>query len=284
VDALRSRLVASLDGLTDLAWRVIFVDDGSADGSTALLEAACVADPRLTMLVLSRNFGHMGALLAGLDHADAHAVVLMDGDLQDPPELIPELVAAWRGGAEVVRAERSSRAEGGWRGPAIALFHYAYGWMADEGWPTDVGTFSLLDRRAAEALRTLREPAAFLPGLRDWIGFRQTAVPYRRDARFQGVPKQSARRLVRYAADAVFGHSRTPIRLVTVVAVACFSASVVLLALGERTIGAFAFFTALQVTCIGLVGGYVTRTLDQVRGRPRYLVRARVGVREPPRA
>lgn len=284
VEVLVARLRAALAGEAEGSWRVVFVDDGSRDGTSEWLVALAEADARFTAVFLSRNFGHMPALLAGLDHADADAVVLMDGDLQDPPENIPALLAAWRAGAEVVHAERSSRARAGWRPVASGLFHLGFRPLASDGWPADVGTFCLLDRRAAAELRRLREPAAFLPGLRNWIGFRQVAVPYERAPRHAGPPRQPPARLFRYAADALFGFSRAPIQLVTLAGAFCVVAAGVLAALGQGVLAGVGLFTAVQVFALAAVGGYVTRTYEQVRGRPPYVVRARVGLPEAPGA
>lgn len=274
---LVERLEAALSGIADCAWRVVFVDDGSTDGSTTLLREVCVADPRFALVVLARNFGHMPALHAGLDAADGDAVVLMDGDLQDPPEVIHQLVARWREGAEVVCAERLGRDGHGWRAASSRLFHGLFRWVATDGWPRDVGTLSLLDRRAVEALRELGGPGAFLPGQRQWIGFAQGTVSYTRAPRYGGPPRQSPQRLLRYGADAVYGYSSTPLALVAGGAGAAVLAAIAA-AWGERPLlAALALATAVQLAALALLGGYLMRIFDRVQGRPAYLVRAVYG-------
>lgn len=274
IRVLRERLTASLQQVENCSWSVLFVDDGSVDGSAEELAQICREDARFQLLVLSRNFGQMAALLAGLDHVDSEMVVLMDGDLQDPPELIPEMVKLWRGGAEVVVGERKSREADDWRNWSSQIFHWIFdGWS---GRHVDQGTFSLLDRRAVEAIRHLRESSSFFPGLRRWVGFRQQNLPYHRNHRLQGNPKQTPRRLFRYALDALFGFTRAPIYLVSAVSLLTGLAGLVCLAFQQFLYAAIAISVSLNTFCLVIIGGYVTRTLEQVRERPKYIVKASV--------
>jgi len=293
---LKARLMRACEGIADLDWRVLYVDDGSRDRSRALLLEQHACDPRFTLIELSRNFGHQSAITAGLAHAEADAVVLMDGDLQDPPELVPELVEAWRAGGEVVLAVRRSRAERGLRGLLLGGFHRFFGWMSDFPVPRDTGIFCLLDRRAREALAGLSESHRFLPGLQSWIGFERRTVEYDRSERAAGEPKQSYRRLIRYALDALFSFSYKPLRLMTIcgVLVSAFGFALAAFFIVRRLLGIeiaqigfttlitmVLFLGGIQLIAIGLVGEYLGRIYDEVKGRPLYIVSRRHGVPPP---
>jgi dolichol-phosphate mannosyltransferase len=290
------RLAAALDSIGGVEWRVILVDDGSRDRSLELALAAHARDPRFTVVELSRNFGHQSALTAGLAHTDADAVILIDGDLQDPPELCGELVAAWRAGGEVVLAVRTARAETGLRGFLLRAFHRVFAWLSDFPIQTDSGIFCLLDRAAVAELKGLREAHRFLPGLQSWIGFKRATVTYERSERAAGAPKQTFRRLVRYALDAVFGFSYKPLRLMTLAGIA-ISGVGFLLALffviwrltgnehaemGFTTLVTLVLFLGgVQLIAIGLLGEYLGRIYDEVKQRPLFIVRERHGVGAP---
>lgn len=285
---LYRRIAAACDTLPLSQWQLLYVDDGSTDGSLAIMREQLRADGRVSCVELSRNFGHQAATLAGLALADADGVITMDGDLQDPPEVIPELVAAWQRGAEVVLAQRITRQDTGLRAGGFALFHLLFKWITDFRVPENVGIFSLLDKVALAELKRCGEWHLFLPGLRSWIGFRQEIVPYERQGRHSGEPKQSLRRLTRYALDAVFSFSYKPLRAMTALgllvsfvgfASACYF-------VGFRILGdekAFTGFTTLvtivlflggiQLLSLGLLGEYLGRIYDEVKGRPRYIVR-----------
>jgi glycosyltransferase involved in cell wall biosynthesis len=194
-------------------WEVVYVNDGSTDGSLAWLLELMARDARVTVLDLSRNWGHQAALSAGLSVARGDAVVLIDADLQDPPSVIPELLAAWRGGFEVVVAMRRSRLESGLRRILIPLFYKLLGFLSDYPIPLNAGIFGLLDRRAVDSVNRLTETNRYLPGLAAWVGFRTTVVFYDRRARAVGGPRQTLLRLVRYALDAIFSFSYKPLRL-----------------------------------------------------------------------
>ncbi|MCU0723956.1 MAG: glycosyltransferase family 2 protein [Planctomycetes bacterium] len=293
LDELWRRLAAALDAVPDLDWHAIFVDDGSADRTPDLLETLCARDPRARLLRLSRNFGHQPAITAGLEHADADAVVVMDADLQDPPEVIPRLLEAWRGGAEVVLARRRRRQESGLRRRlGFALFHRFFRLLSDLPVTSNTGVFSLLDRRVAAELARLTERNRFLPGLRSWVGFRTAAVEFDREARAAGEPKQSFRRLARYAFDGVFSFSLKPLRLMTLIGVLVSALGFVTASyfIVKRIVGAetaltgfttlvslVLFLGGLQLIAIGVVGEYLGRVYDEVKSRPLYIVRSRHG-------
>ena len=255
-------------------------------------------DRRFTLLDLSRNFGQQAAIAAGLAASSADATIVMDGDLQDPPELIPGMVACWRAGAEVVRAQRRTRQERGFRRWSIQLFERLFGWLADFPMPAHVGVFGLLDRKAHDELNRLGERNRFLPGLRAWVGFEQRVVYYDRDARAAGLPKQSFGRLLQYALNGIFSFSYKPLRLMVVIgSVICVigfalaSSFVVkrLAGIEQAQMGFTTLVTLLlflggvQLVSIGLLGEYLARIYDEVKGRPLFIVRSRFpGAAESP--
>jgi len=288
------RLEAACAAVQGAEWRAILVNDGSSDGSQQALLRQCAANPHFAAVELSRNFGHQAAIAAGLAHADADAVVVMDGDLQDPPEIIPQMVAAWRDGGEVVLAMRRSRQESGLiRRVGFALFHRLFGWIADTPMVMQTGVFGLLDRRVARELNRLSERHRFLPGLRSWIGFRQRVVYYDRADRAGGRPKQTLVRLIQYAMDAIISFSFKPLRLMTfagiVISLVAFGlasvfvvkrlAGIEVAQTGFTTLVTLILFLGgIQLIAIGLLGEYLGRTYDEVKARPLYVVRERVGL------
>lgn len=287
------RLTGVLDAIPGCRWRVMMVDDGSRDGSARLIRERRDRDPRFCLISLSRNFGHQPAITAGLAHANADAVVIMDADLQDPPEIIPRLIDAWRAeGAQVVLAVRTSRAETGARGFLLRAFHALFRWMTDFPIPPQTGVFGLLARPAVEEMQRLTERNRFFPGLRAWIGFEQRVVEYDRDARLGGEPKQTFSRLFRYAADGVLSFSYKPLRLMIAggALVSAFGFLVAAYFVVKRLAGvetAFTGFTTLvtlvlflggiQLIAIGLIGEYLGRIYDEVKNRPLYIVRENLG-------
>jgi dolichol-phosphate mannosyltransferase len=296
LDELRRRLEAALEQLDGVDWKVIYVDDGSNQTTRETLRRHHDEDARFTVVELSRNFGQQAAITAGLAHAAGDAAIIMDGDLQDPPEVIPDLLAAWREGGQVVFAVRSSRTEWGLRGLAIRLFHALFRLVSDYPIPAHTGVFALLDRSALGAMNLLQERNRFLPGLNTWIGFERRQVDYHRQARAGGVPKQSMGRLFRYALNAVFSFSYKPLRLMTltglVISLAGFSLGLVFVfkrLLGIETaqtgfttlVTLVLFLGGLQLIAIGLMGEYLGRVYDEVKRRPIYLVRSRLGIEAP---
>jgi dolichol-phosphate mannosyltransferase len=288
--ALRARLVAALES-TGRSWEIVFVDDGSRDGSLETLLGFHAEDPRIAVVELSRNWGHQAALTAGLCHARGAAVVLMDADLQDPPEVVPDLVAAWERGAKVVLAQRRSRAEGGLRALFFKLFYRLLGVVSDYPIPLDAGIFGLLDRQPADAIARLAETNRYLPGLRAWVGYRTEVVHYDRAARAGGEPKQSLWRLVRYALDAIFSFSYKPLRLtlftggtVALFALLYGAGLLVCRVLGigmfgiavvdgyTSTIVSVLFLGGVQLMGLGILGEYLGRIYDEVKHRPLFLV------------
>jgi glycosyltransferase involved in cell wall biosynthesis len=286
---LFARLGALFRGHPDCAWRAVFVNDGSRDHTADMVRAQGVADPRFELVELSRNFGFQGALAAGLAQAGgADAVVTMDADLQDPPELIPELVAAWRSGGEVVRAVRRSRQETGLRRLGFDSFHAVFGRLVDIPIEPNTGTFGLLGRSALEAFAQLPERHRFFPGLRAWIGFTTADVAYDRQERAAGQPKQTFRRLVRYAVDGFFSFSYLPLRFLTYsgILVSLLGFALGLFFIVKRLLGIetattgfttlvslVTFLGGIQLIGIGVLGEYLGRVYDEVKQRPIYLIK-----------
>ncbi len=268
------------------SWEVIYVDDGSRDASLSLLLAEQARDPHVRIVELSRNWGHQAALTAGLQSAGGEALVLIDGDLQDPPAVIPEMIAAWRSGAQVVVAARRSRRERGFRRLAFNAFYKVLGWLSDYPIPLNAGIFGLLDRSAADALNRIAEGHRYLPGLRAWVGYRTQTVYYDRAERAAGVPKASFRRLLRYALDAVFSFSFKPLRAILALGVLCLTAAAILamvlaaVALSSSDSSTawtwyaalLLFVAGLQLASVGVLGEYIGRIYDEVRRRPLFLI------------
>ncbi len=285
---LLARLTAVFNGQPAIRWEAVLVDDGSRDRSVALISAQAAADPRFVLVELSRNFGFQAALAAGLDRATGDAVITMDADLQDPPECIPELVAKWREGADVVRAVRTSRQETGPRRLGMDIFHAVFRRVSDFPIESNTGTFGLMDRTAVDALKQLPERNRFFPGLRSWVGYRTTEIHYDRQERAAGQPQQTFRRLVRYATDGVFSFSYLPLRLLTyaglIIALMGFAAAVfyaVRRLVGIETaptgyttlVTIVLFLGGVQLIGIGVLGEYLGRIYDEVKHRPLFLVR-----------
>lgn len=284
---LIERLTRACESVPDAQWTVLCVDDGSADRSVALLAEQHERDPRFGYVRLSRNFGHQAAIAAGLAHADGDAIVVMDGDLQDPPELIPQMVAAWRDGGQVVRAVRTRRPEVGVRGVGLKLFHWLFEKLCKLPNVGNTGVFALMDRRAADALRQLPERSRFLPGLRSWVGFDQRTVTFEREARAEGQPRQSLPRLIKYALDAFFSFTYQPLRWMTYAGL-FVSATAFLIAVAfiiRRLTGAeiavtgfttlvtlVLFMGGIQLIAMGVLGEYIGRIFEEVKQRPLYIV------------
>jgi dolichol-phosphate mannosyltransferase len=273
--------------LTGVPFELILVDDASTDGTPDLLDALADEDPGLRVIHLSRNFGHQAALTAGLEHARGDAVAMLDGDLQDPPELLPKMLAHWRSGSDVVSAVRTYRAgESRLKLTTARWFYRLFARISDLDLTQDAGDFRLLDRRALDALLSMRERNRFLRGMSAWVGYTQTAVPYERDARHAGETKFTLRKMLRFSLDAITSFSLRPLQLATVLGfllsvVALLTIPLVIgLRLAGETIPGFAtvlcivlLLGGIQLITIGIIGEYVGRIYDEVKGRPLYLVR-----------
>jgi glycosyltransferase involved in cell wall biosynthesis len=289
---LHGRLTAVIDELDGEA-EILFVDDASSDRSLELLRDLQGRDPRVKVIRLARNFGHQVAITAGLDFALGDAVVVMDADLQDPPEVVPELVARWGEGYEVVYAVRERREGEGWLKRATAAWYYRLlRRLSSVDMPVDVGDFRLIDRKALDAFRSMRERSRYVRGMFSWVGFRQTGVPYRRPERFAGEPKYSFRSSLRLAVDGMVSFSNAPLRLALIWGFFFSLASFVtgIAAIVAKLAGAFvvpgwasivvvvSFLGGIQLTLMGMMGLYIGRIYEEVKSRPLYVVREAYGL------
>ncbi|MGZ5322178.1 MAG: glycosyltransferase family 2 protein [Solirubrobacterales bacterium] len=290
-----SETAEKLDGPSEF----ILVDDGSIDRSREVVLQLRDRDPRLKLVALSRNFGHQLAITAGIDVARGDAVVVMDSDLQDPPEVVVEMAARWREGFDLVHGVRTARrGEGAFKRHTAHLFYRLLNRASDVDLPLDTGDFRLLDRRVADVVRRMREPNRYLRGLFAWVGFRQTGVQYERDERYAGDTKFSLMRMLSFAVDGLTGFSTVPLRLalglglaISALAFAAGLAAVVLKLTGAYTISGWAsvtvmitFFSGVQLLMLGAVGQYVGRIFEQGKARPLYLIAETHGIEEPARA
>jgi dolichol-phosphate mannosyltransferase len=289
VPEIARRLHAVLDSAT--AYEVIFVNDGSTDATPTLLRRLHEDDERFKSLHLARNFGHQTAISAGLRAAAGDAVVIMDGDLQDAPEVIPEFLRRWRDGYDVVYAIRSRRQAPWAKRVAYRTFYQVLHRLSQIDIPLDSGDFSLMDRRVVDEINAMPERTRFVRGLRSWVGFRQTGVEVFREARHAGQPKYTLRRLLRLALDGFFGFSYRPLQLASIFGLGVSALALLLavtLVLLRVTSGvplqgwtslmvAVLFLGGVQLISLGILGEYVGRIYDEARGRPAFVVASVVG-------
>lgn len=286
---LHPRLQAVLDGMPDIDGRVLYVDDGSSDATWAVMQALAEADPRVGLLRLSRNFGKEAALTAGLDFVEDGAVMILDADGQDPPELIPAFVALWRQGYDNVYGTRLARDGESWiKRSTAALFYRVIGRLSKTPIPADTGDFRLLSPRALQALGQLRERHRFMKGLFGWVGFRRKALPYHRHARLSGQSKFGLWKLWNFALEGITGFSTAPLRATTYLGMLAagfafvFALWVVGKAAlyGDRVAGwptmmvVILFLGGVQLIALGLIGEYLGRLYEESKQRPLYLVDA----------
>jgi polyisoprenyl-phosphate glycosyltransferase len=283
----------TLDAPTEL----VLINDGSKDQSLMLLRSFHQHDHRICYINLARNFGHQIAVTAGLNFVRGDMAIILDADLQDPPELIPELIKQWRSGFQVVYAQRTKRIEESWGKQFLAYWFYRIlRKLADVEIPNDTGDFCLIDRSVIDILNSMPERTRYLRGLRSWVGFNQTAVPFNRDARFAGEVKYTFRKSFKLAMNGIVSFSQVPLRLSTYVGLfaAIVSLFMALLILYWRIfvpnspltgftmiLVAVFFLGAVQLVCIGILGEYIGRIYEEVKGRPLYTVSEIVGFKKP---
>jgi dolichol-phosphate mannosyltransferase len=289
-------MMGRISGQMSEDWELMLVDDGSRDQSAEVMAFLCAQDSRVRGIRLTRNFGFQVAATAGLDAARGRAVILMDADLQDPPEVIPELVSQWRAGFDVVYGVRSEREGESWFKRASASgFYRLIGRITNVNIPPDTGDFRLMDRRVVDAIRQMPERHRFLRGMVSWVGFQQTGVRYKRQPRYAGETKFTLRKMLHFALDAITGFSSMPLQLasffgfasvllsglalVTVIALSLSGAAQAWL--GQlTTMAAVLFIGGVQLICTGIVGEYLGRMYDEMKQRPLYLIDQRWGFSE----
>ena len=280
---LRTRLTAALG---DHEFECILVDDGSTDATAAMVRDFAREDPRFKLVSLSRNFGHQAAIVAGLTFARGACVAVMDGDLQDPPELIPDMVRVWRKGAEVVYGLRTARRERWFTRATAAIFYRIQSRLTKTPMPLDAGDFAVMDRRVVDVIVAIGERHPYVRGLRSWVGFRQVAFPYERERRRRGARKYTVWKLLDLAVSGIVPFSVVPLRLA-----ALAGAGISTLALAAGVVGllggmpvlasvlvAVTFLFGLQLLVIGLLGEYVGRALEEAQNRPIFVVDDVVGL------
>ncbi len=273
---------------TEESWEIILIDDGSTDDSADLIRQHAAQDARVKPVIFARNFGHQIAVTAGLDYSQGDAVVIIDSDLQDPPEVILDLISKWKEGFQVVYAVRAEREGESWfKLFTASLFYRLITSITEVKIPLDAGDFRLLDRKVVNVLNQMRERHRFLRGLSTWVGFRQTGVPYRRVARQVGETKYPFRKMFRLAINAVTSFSYFPLQLATYIGFVAAGLSIlsipVVIAirlwgtatplLGQATtLIAVLFLGGAQLISLGILGEYIGRLYDEAKGRPLYIV------------
>jgi polyisoprenyl-phosphate glycosyltransferase len=272
-------------------FEIVFVDDGSRDGSLDILRGLAARDARVVVVELARNFGHQVAISAGLDYARGDAVIVMDADLQDPPEVLPQFIAKWREGHDVVYAIRAQRKEGALKQLAYKAFYRVLQRIASIQIPLDSGDFCIMDRKVVDLLVGMPERNRFVRGIRSWIGLDQVGLGYERQARYAGRAKYTFSRLIYLALDGLISFSFIPLRAISLVGLAV-SALSIFLAIGyaiqkitagltppgfATTVVAIFFLAGVQLITIGVIGEYVGRIFEEVKRRPLYVVRRVTG-------
>jgi dolichol-phosphate mannosyltransferase len=279
-----------------ISYEFIFVNDGSTDDTLEILEGISKKDKNVKVISLSRNFGHQIAVTAGIEKAKGDALVIIDADLQDPPELIPDMIALWENGYDIVYGRRKKREGESWFKLATAkLFYRVLNKLSSVKIPMDTGDFRLIDRKAAEALKKMPEHNRFLRGMNSWIGFKQIALEYERKERFAGETKYPLKKMLKLAMDGVFSFSSKPLKLIEYLGFGAVLVSVILLLFSAARsvfalknantypilmLSAIAFIGGVQLLSIGIVGEYIARIYDETRGRPLYIIDREINLDE----
>ncbi len=285
LDALYERVSEVMDS-TNESWELVLVDDGSTDGSTDMIRDLAKKDKRVRPVIFARNFGHQIAVTAGLDYSRGDAVVIIDADLQDPPEVILDLIAKWREGYQVVYAQRTEREGESWFKLATAsLFYRTIYRITDVKIPLDTGDFRLLDRKVVNVMNSMRERHRFLRGMSAWVGFKSIGVPYKRASRFAGKTKYPLKKMLKLALNAITSFSYMPLQLATWVgfisagiSIIAIPVVIILRLVGSQffygqatTLIAVLFLGGVQLISLGILGEYVGRIYDEAKGRPLYI-------------
>ena len=287
IEELYKRLRGVMESVGE-SWELLLIDDGSTDGSTEVIRRLAQEDERVRPVIFARNFGHQLAVTAGLDYSRGQAVIIIDADLQDPPEVILDMVAKWREGYEVIYAVRAEREGENWfKMVTASLFYRIIYKITDVNIPLDAGDFRLLDRNVVDILNRMRERHRFLRGMSVWVGFRQTGVTYRRASRYSGSTKYPFRKMLKFASDAITSFSYFPLQVAMYLGFLCAGVSIVAIpiVIATRMIGSQAFFGqattliavlflgGVQLISLGILGEYIGRLYDEAKGRPLYIVK-----------
>lgn len=287
IEETYKRLKKVMDTIDD-DYEIVFVNDGSRDKTVEKLSSICDIDSKVKLIDFSRNFGHQVAITAGMDFAEGDTIVVIDGDLQDPPELIPEMIAKWKDGYEVVYGKRLKRkGETFFKKFTAKMFYRFLNNMTDVDIPVDTGDFRLIDRKVCEALKQVNERNRYIRGLVSWLGFKQTSVEFTREERFAGETKYPLRKMLKFATDAIVSFSFKPLRLAsyTGVFLSFFSFLYLIIVLYQKfftkraitgwasTMAVSLFFNGIVLLMLGIIGEYIGRIYDEAKGRPLYLVR-----------
>lgn len=294
VDELTRRTGDVLDSMPGGPHQIVIVDDGSSDRTCELLEEAAAEDPRIVVVSLSRNFGHQTALAAALDYVTGDVAIMMDGDLQDPPEAIPEFVEWYKNGFDVVYARRVNRKEAWWLRACYYLFYRIITALSSIRLPLDAGDFGLMSWRVIDEIRKMPEHHRYIRGLRTWVGFRQIGIPIERDSRRAGRTKYSPLRLLKLASDGIFAFSIVPLRAASITGATASVVSVLYAIYSlyvkfwlhspqgfTALIVAVTFLSGINLFFLGIIGEYVGRIYEEAKGRPHYIVRKVTRVRQP---
>ncbi|ALQ70913.1 glycosyltransferase family 2 protein [Bacillus cereus] len=279
----------------DINYEFVFVNDGSTDRTMEILSEIAANDYRTKIVNFARNFGHQVAVTAGIAAAKGDAIVIIDADLQDPPEVIPELIAKWEEGYEVVYAKRKQRKGETWFKLLTAKYFYKFlNYMSDIDIPKDTGDFRIIDRKVADVFNQMTERNRFIRGMMSWVGFRQTYVEYQRDERFAGETKYPLKKMIKFASDGIIAFSTKPLRIVMSLGLLSVLISIIVLLytitvkiLGHDTqtgwasiMVAITFFSGIQLFGLGIVGQYIARIYDESKNRPIYIVKETINIEQ----
>lgn len=279
----------------DINYEFVFVNDGSTDRTMEILSEIAANDYRTKIVNFARNFGHQVAVTAGIAAAKGDAIVIIDADLQDPPEVIPELIAKWEEGYEVVYAKRKQRKGETWFKLLTAKYFYKFlNYMSDIDIPKDTGDFRIIDRKIADVFNQMTERNRFIRGMMSWVGFRQTYVEYERDERFAGETKYPLKKMIKFASDGIIAFSTKPLRIVMTLGLLSVLISIIVLlyTITVKIIGngtqtgwasimvAITFFSGIQLLGLGIVGQYIARIYDESKNRPIYIVKETINIDE----
>ena len=282
------RLTACLQKLTDYTYEIIIIDDGSKDKTLEILENIASKDDKVKVISFSRNFGHQAAVTAGLKHVSGDAIIIIDADLQDPPELIPQMIQLWEQGNEIIYAKRKKRkGESPFKLLSAKLFYQILNALSDTEIPKDTGDFRLVDRKVVDVINSLPEHNKFLRGLFSWVGFKQKAYEYERQERYAGKTKYPLKKMLKLASDGIISFSSKPIKLVGALGILSIFISIIILIyalisyifkLNDLSAGwtsimvAITFFAGVQLLSLWVISEYIGRIYDEAKGRPQYIV------------